>query len=276
MSEITGTYHVLNGEIKDNITFDSSFLERPHYIYEVFRTVDGIPLFVEDHIDRFKHSMQISNITVPYLKEEIESHINMLVDKNKLKVGNIKMVFLPGDNASGFKLYIYITPHNYPIEKQYKFGVPVIFYNGTRDNPNAKIMDSALRSVTDRNRVKHNVYEVLLVDKDGYVTEGSRSNIFFIKDDKVVTPPMDFILPGITRKHIISLCEGLNINLDERKVHKKEVVDMEGVFISGTSRKVLPVNRIEKHKFSPYHPLLLEVKEGFNKKIEAYLSNKKL
>lgn len=275
MSEITGRFYVRNGEFNNNTEFNDSFLLKTHYLYEIFRTVDGIPLFLEDHLERFEHSLRLSNIPIPYPKDKIVWQIKMLIRENDLKTGNIKMVFLPEESTTGFEYLIYITPHHYPTDEQYMLGVPVSFFYGTRDLPNAKIMDSALRSEIDRNRTKQNVYEALLIDSEGYITEGSRSNVFFIKDNKVITSPQDCILPGITRKHIISLCRELSLNVDERRAHKDEVPEMEGVFISGTSRKVLPVNKVDKYSFTANHPILNSLKNGFDRMIEEYLQSRR-
>ncbi len=271
MSEIAGRFFMLNSELKNISEFDDSFLQEPHYLYEILRTVGEKPLFMEDHLERFEHSLRLSNIGIPYPKEDIARQIKMLIRENKLDTGNIKMVYLPHESTTGFSFMIYITPHNYPTDEQYMLGVPVSLYYGIRNIPNAKIMDAALRAETDRTRLEQNVYEALLVDNDGYITEGSRSNVFFIKDNKVITPPIDCILPGITRKHIIALCDELDINIQEQKVHKDSVAQMEAAFISGTSRKVLPVNRIDNHTFPVNHPILNSLKEGFNRKVEKYL-----
>ncbi len=275
MSEITGVFHVLNGNLKHNIEFDDSFLRKPHYLYETFRTVNGIPLFIEDHLDRFEHTLRLSNIDIPYQKEEILMQVQMVIMENNLGTGNIKMVFLPGNNTGEFLFVIYITPHKYPTKEQYMVGVPVSLFNGTRDNPNVKLMDCALRSSAEQNKIEQNVYEALLVDKDGYITEGSRSNIFFINNNKVITPPVDCILPGITRKHIINLCKELKITVSEKKVHKTNIANMDGVFISGTSRKVLPVNRVDKYGYPVNHLIISSLKDGFDKKVKEYLESRR-
>ena len=276
MAEVTGRFHVCNGELKNNVEFDDCFLKKTHYLYEIFRTVDGTPLFLEDHLERFEHSLRLSNLALPYPKDKIVWQINMLIRENDLKTGNIKMVFLPDEETKGFRYIMFVTPHYYPTTEQYMLGVPVSLFYGMRDKPNAKIMDSLLRSETDRNRLEENVYEALLVDNDGFITEGSRSNVFFIKGDQVITPPVEFILPGITRKHIIALCNELDITVKEQKVHKDEVPEMEGVFISGTSRKVLPVNKVDTHSFLVNHSVLNSLKEGFDKKVEQYLQNRRM
>ncbi len=268
MSEITGIFHVLNGKLKHNIEFDDSFLRKPHYLYETFRTVNGIPLFIEDHLDRFEHTLRLSNIDIPYQKEEILMQVQMVIKENNLRTGNIKMVFLPGNNTGEFLFVIYITPHEYPTKEQYMVGVPVSLFNGTRDNPNVKLMDCALRSGAEQNKIEQNVYEALLVDKDGFITEGSRSNVFFIKNNRVITPPVECILPGITRKHVINLCKDLNISISEKKVHKNSIMTMDGAFISGTSRKVLPVNKVDKYSYPAINPITLSLQEGFDKKIK--------
>ncbi len=275
MSEITGTFHILNGKLKNNIEFDDSFLRKPHYIYETFRTVDGIPLFIEDHLERFEHTLLLSNYDMPYQKEELLRQVEMVINENNLKTGNIKIVFLPGENAGEFIFTIYITPHAYPTKEQYTLGVPVSLFKGIRNNPNVKIMDCTLRLNTDQNKIEQNVYEALLVNQDGYITEGSRSNVFFIKNNIVITPPVELILPGITRKYIIKLCKELNIPIHEKKVHRNDLSSMYGAFISGTSRKVLPINRIDKHSYTAINPITLSLQEGFNKTIIQYLQDRK-
>ncbi len=276
MSEITGVYHILNGEIKNNKDFDDSFLNEPKYLYEVFRTIDKIPLFIEDHLSRFEQSVNLNNDNLPFSKNEIFEQVDTLIQYNDFKDHKIKMVFLPSNFNQKQKFLLYHTPKDYPSKLQYLQGVPVSFYYKTRENPNVKLMDTFLRSNTDKIKVERNVYETILVDPEGYITEGSRSNIFFINDnDYIYTPPLDYVLPGITRKYIIQLCEEMGIKIIERMIHIGEVKKMKAVFISGTSRKVLPVNKIENLQFSVKNPLLLEIKDSFDKKIERYIKERK-
>jgi len=148
-------------------------------------------------------------------------------------------------------------------------------FNVEREKPNAKIMDVALRSATDQIKTERNVYEVLLVNGQGFITEGSRSNVFFIQNQKIVTPPVHTVLEGVTRKNIIQLCKENNIELNEQPVHITELNKMDAAFISGTSRRVLPVCCIDDLNFNTQHPLIPMLQQLFEDRVMQYISRKK-
>jgi len=83
------------------------------------------------------------------------------------------------------------------------------------------------------------------VDQNGYITEGSRSNIFFIKNGKVHTPPAHAVLKGVTRSHVIGICKELGMEVTKGCLHKDEVSIIEGAFITGTTVDALPIASIE-------------------------------
>jgi len=87
------------------------------------------------------------------------------------------------------------------------------------------------------------------------VSEGSRSNVFFIRHDLIRTPPGDQVLKGITRNKVIQLCRKLNIKLIEDPISIDELNKFEAVFLTGTSPKVLPVRRIGSMIYNPDHQL---------------------
>jgi branched-chain amino acid aminotransferase len=274
MAECLGNHFICNGSLISVKQFDASFLSRPHYIYEVFRVIDGVALFLEDHLARLEQTCILSKHCLGFNHAEITKNVYELIHSNSLRSGNIKIV-ISQDTEMNNDLMIYITEHQYPSDEQFRTGVGVALQKGIRHNPNAKVMDVKLRS--EANLIKNNkdVYETLLVDENGCITEGSRSNVFFIRNGKVITPPLEDVLPGITRKHVSEVCKVVNIPLVEEKVLARSVVVMEAVFISGTSRKVLPVNRIDEVEFDPDHPITRQIQEGFNQRVEVYVRNHK-
>jgi branched-chain amino acid aminotransferase len=117
------------------------------------------------------------------------------------------------------------------------------------------------------------VYEVILVHPEGYITEGSRSNLFMIKNNEVYTPKVTDILPGITRKYILQVCKDLNLILNERRIFRDELFAMDALFITGTSPKVLPIRNIYYANFDVKHPVLRLIMKKFDELIENYLKN---
>lgn len=271
VNECLGIYYMLNGRLAPCSSFDEVLLSHPKYIYEVFRVIGGIPLFLEDHLDRLVRSVSLTGHAMPWVCSDIEAHVARLIDANTMKDGNIKLVFRPSTANLEAVMLIYITEHQYPTQRQYNDGVEVVLFEGVRDNPNAKVMDVALRRQTNEVKSSESVYETLFVDEMGFITEGSRSNVFFITDAVVVTPPVGDVLPGITRKYIIACCRDMGITIREEKVHVSRLAEFDAVFISGTSRRVLPVNRINDQAFSPGHRLTRDIQHAFNNKLTIHL-----
>jgi len=105
---------------------------------------------------------------------------------------------------------------------------------------------------------------VALMNKQNQITEGSRSNIFFIdKGGKLIAPPGKDILPGITMKYVLELAAAEGIQIEEKTVSTDTLDSLVSVFISGTSPKVLPVNQIDDYLFDVDHPLLRLLMDRF-------------
>jgi branched-chain amino acid aminotransferase len=269
MKECLGKLYVLNGQLTDTATFDDSFLNQPHYIYEVFRVIEGVALFLEDHLERLEETCRLANHSPDTDFHQMHDQVYQLIKANTLQMGNIKVVMVrtPGDEP---QCMIYITEHQYPTLRQFEEGVDLSLFRGIRHNPNAKVMDAKLRRATNEIKKQKDVYETLLIDEQGCITEGSRSNVFFIRQNKIITPPLEDVLPGITRRHVIEVCKHLSLPVSEEKVLARSLVVMEGVFISGTSRKVLPAKRVDELSFDPKHPLILLIREAFEHKVQDY------
>jgi branched-chain amino acid aminotransferase len=146
----------------------------------------------------------------------------------------------------------------------YRTGVKTDLFNGERKNPNIKMMDLALRDATDEAMRKGNLYEVLLVDRNGFITEGSRSNVFFIKKGEVFTAPQDKVLLGVTRTKIIELIRDMGAVLHEYSVSADDIEKYDAAFISGTSPAVMPIACIGDVTYDVDDPLLREIMKRYD------------
>ncbi len=272
MSDCTRTTFMANGELIPVAGFDDYFSPEKTYIYEVFRVIDGIPLFIEDHLDRFFETVRLAGADSVCKRLQLLNDVQSVIRANGRDEGNIKISIAPGKSGNS-NLLIYYTPHIYPTERQFAMGVAVKLLEAERNNPNAKVMDIPLRAETDKIKHKDEVYEVLLVDRNGFVTEGSRSNVFFISGDEVITPPLESVLPGITRKQIIGLCEASQIKISETAIHSIDLNRFNALFISGTSRKVLPVNRVDELTFDVNNRLMKRIADLFSNHVALYLES---
>ncbi len=272
--ECINKYFIENGHLKDIKEFNEDILKQKGIVYEVFRVVDGIPMFLESHLNRIKNSLSILGKKMSYSEEEIKKQVKKLIIKNDVKIGNIKLLYDSLNNDKN--LIVYFIKHNYPTKEMYEEGIRTILYFGERENPNAKIINQSFREGVNEAIKTNNAYEAILVNNEGYVTEGSRSNIFMIKGDTLITSPVKAVLPGVTRGTIIDLCKKNNIKVIEKEVRYDEIKDMDGLFMSGTSPKILPISFVNDYRFhSGKNIIVKKLIKIFDENMKKYINDNK-
>jgi branched-chain amino acid aminotransferase len=290
MEKCTNSYFLFGKEIKNSAEFDSYYKSEGKTLYEVIRVSDGIPVFLMEHLQRLENSAKIMKYSPHITRDEIIDGIIKLIDKNSAQNENLKLIinYDPRDEKSGNnsafseRFLAYFIPHDYPLREQYEVGVKTITYHGERSNPNAKVIDSVFRESVNKKIASEKVYEAILVDNQGLITEGSKSNIFMIKGSTVVTSKVLKVLPGITRQFIIKVCKNLNIDFKEEDIHESDIKTLTGLFISGTSPKVLPIKSVDEFSFnSSENSIINSIMMGFDvelnqdkQKFVKVLSNK--
>lgn len=275
-AEAIKEYYIVDGKLiptKDTNIFYK--IEKPP-IYEVLRVIDGIPLFLEDHIERMRKSGELVGININRSDKDIENDIRKLVEANNIKNLNVKLLVADVE-GKGQVFLTYFIRSFYPSEEYYREGIHTILLYHERENPNAKVQQFSFREEIDRKLQENNAFEVLLVNKDGYVTEGSRSNMFFVKGNKIYTSPKGTVLLGITRKYIMEVCKELNIEVVEENTHVDDLKFLDGAFMSGTSVNVLPISTIDDIRLnSVENEIIKKVGDGYLNKVKEYMENKTL
>lgn len=276
MKEIHEKYVLLNGSIKETSQVNHSFITQNTSVYEVIRVMDGVPLFLEEHIDRLINSCQLLGYDFHIDEEELISDVYMLISLNDCDNKNFKIVISNIESNKPNQILFFIES-TYPSLENYHNGVHTILYKGERDNPNAKVIRTSFRETIKESLVEQKAYEALLVNKSEEITEGSRSNIFFVKDNILYTSPAKDVLKGVTRTRIIDLCEELNITLVEKNIPVDFLHEVEGIFMTGTSPKVLPITSVNNLTFkSTNHPLINKIINEYNALIATYISENTL
>jgi branched-chain amino acid aminotransferase len=196
----------------------------------------------------------------------------LLLRKNAgVKEANLKIVFNYKDNESTYLLYF--IEAMFPTPKQYREGVPVILFSAERTNPGVKIINHRLRSEIYHRLISENAYEAFLVDDDGFITEGSRSNAFFVKGEELYTAPDDKVLGGITRKHILDICKQNSIRVNLKCIRADEIAGFDSVFMTGTSPMVLPVNSVGALAFSTDNQIIAKVSDLYSARVKESITS---
>lgn len=274
---IPGTKFVRNDKIHDIEDFNAEKFDSAYYIYEVIRIIEGIPLFAEKHINRLYHTAKLTNINLNLEYENILQRLHLLITANGFLTGNIKLIIQAcADSDSDVEFYAYFIPYYYPSPEEYREGVKVILVEATRTNPNAKQANFNFRNSIDLKLQKAEAFEALLVDSEGFITEGSRSNAFFLKDKVLFCSDPKTILPGITRDIIISLAHNIGLTVREENIKKADLSGIEAVFLSGTSPKVMPINRIDQYSYqSADNSIVKQIMLEFDQVIDTYIKEHK-
>lgn len=267
--KILGNRYINNGVSADASGFVPDM--SADIYYEVVRLIDGKLLFLPDHLERLSRSLSGTGTEYPGNNKLIEN-LRLLIDENPFQEGNIR-ICLQKSNGKKLLLQCYFIPYVYPDSTMYKEGVKLITYPHQRPNPGIKKWDDRFRKTVSSYIREHGVYEAILVNSKQQITEGSRSNIFYIDQaDNLITVPEKDVLPGITRKYVLEIAKKKGMPILERAVTMEELETMVSVFISGTSPKVLPVKLINDQHFDVSHPLLQLLMDQFEQLMSKSLT----
>jgi len=238
-------------------------------IYEVLRVVEGKAIFLESHLKRMKNSFELIGEKFTLNYEEIIIKIDELIKSENKPEGNIKITY----EVYKKMLRIFFIEHAYPSGQMYENGARTTLYFGERENPNAKIVNENFREKVNKEIKDRNVYEAILVDANGYITEGSKSNIFMIKDKRLLTSPAKAVLPGVTRGEIINLAEKLEIEVNEVQYKYSDINKLDGMFISGTSPKILPIKAVNDINLDVNNGIIRKLMSEYDNEVNIYIKN---
>ncbi|MGI0063770.1 MAG: branched-chain amino acid transaminase [Nitrosopumilaceae archaeon] len=238
-----------------------------HYGTSIFEGIraywNSKNLFVfrlEDHMKRFRNSGKFYSISLNFTNKQIENAIINLCKKNNMKkTCYIRPFYFVGD----YGINLHVTekaPTNVAI---FMFPFGDLFnkkgvtagvsswrkFSVLSTPPQAKMGGNYLNSILATQEAKRNGYdEAILLDKLGNVSEAPGENIFIVKDDEIITPPLSSsALAGITRDSIFELAEDRGYKVVIREITRSELYIADEVFLSGTAAEIVPIVRIDQN-----------------------------
>lgn len=233
-------------------------------VYEVVRIIEK-PVYLKEHVVRLNKSLKLLGADGNVDYEDIKLKIKELSSLNNIYINNVKILCTIKDKHVD-NVYIYHIKSSYPDESVYDIGVKTILYDIERENPHIKIYRPKMKEMINKELQSHGAYEAILTDNNGYVTEGSRSNLLFIKGNKVVTAKKDKVLLGVTREKVIEVCEKNSVGYIEKDIKIQDLKDFDAAFLTGTSINILPIKSIEDQTdFDVKNRLLIDLMEYFEK-----------
>ena len=225
-------------------------------VYELIPVYNRRIFYIENHLERLKSSLNLININSSIIDDmEIIDIIKDLVSKNNYINHYIYIHISRGVDKKrnhiyekSFKPTVLIMGENYtPFSKQDiekgKSAITEDDYRWLKSNIKST---SLLANVLIKNKAyDEQAYEALLI-RDGYLTEGSASNVFVINDNVIKTPILsNKLLPGITRKFLTDLIKKNNLEFSECEISKDELFESDEIFCSSSTNPIVPITKLD-------------------------------
>jgi branched-chain amino acid aminotransferase len=261
-----------------------------------YETVRGPAIFrLDEHVERLFTSAHIFLIDIPYSKEEIKRSVIETVRINKIKECYIRPIVYIGYGAMG--LYSQKNPINVSIavwpwgaylgDKGLKNGIRVKTSSFIKNHVNANMSRGKVcgyyvnSQLAKKEAISCGYDEALLLDTEGYVSEGSGENIFIVRKGMLKTTPLTSILEGITRDSIIELAHDEGIEVSEERFTRDELYISDEAFFTGTAAEVTPIRDVDGRNIGTGRPgritkrlqsLFFDVVRGKNEKYKTWLT----
>lgn len=228
-----------------------------HYassVFEGIRSYNGHIFKMREHYERFLKSAEGLSFSLPYSVTDLENATRELIRQQGFTYAYIRPLAWCGTNritvaSRGIDVHVAIIAWERSVNRDHP-GVRLIEARWRRPHADTAPVQSKaaglyMTSTISRNEAESQGYDdALLLDYRGYVAEASSSNIFIVKDFKLITPIPYSFLNGITRLTIIDLAKKLGIPIEERDISLREIEGATEAFLTGTAIEILPIKEI--------------------------------
>ena len=261
-----------------------------------YNTLKGPAIFrLDEHVTRLFQTAHIFLIEIPYSQEEIKNAIIKTVKVNKLKecyirplvyIGYGAMGLYPNDNP--IKVSIAAWPWGaYLGEEGLEKGISVRVSSFIRHHVNSNMSRGKVcgyyvtSQLAKKEAISGGFDEGLLLDTEGYVSEGSGENIFIVRNGAIKTTPLTSILEGITRDSILTLARDFGIPTEEQRFTRDEIYICDEAFFTGTAAEVTPIRELDNRMIGKgtagpitkkLQAAFFDIVKGKNEKFESWLT----
>lgn len=261
-----------------------------------YETRKGPAVFrLDEHVDRLFASAHIFLIEIPFSKDEIKEAILKTIKVNRMKscyirplvyIGYGAMGLYPKDNPVRVSIAVW-SWGTYLGEKGLEEGIRIKTSSFIRNHVNANMTRGKVcgyyvnSQLAKKEAISCGYDEALLLDTEGYVSEGSGENVFIVRDGVLKTTPLTSILEGITRNSIIKIAEDAGIRTLEERFTRDELYIADEAFFTGTAAEVTPIRESDGRAVGEGKPgkitkklqsIFFDVVKGENKKYKAWLT----
>ena len=223
-----------------------------------YKTSDGPAIFrLKEHTSRLFNAANKINIKIPFSEDEINIAQCEILNKNNLEEGYIRPIVYLGNEGLGLRakdlsVNVAIAAWEWPSymdPQSKKNGISVIKsshmqYENPLHSGNKIIGTYFSNTMALHEAIDNGADEAIMMDKHGFISEGSGENIFLVKNNIVLTPTTDHCLNGITRQSVIQIAKNLDLEVIEKNIKFEDFVDADEAFFTGTAVEITPVTSL--------------------------------
>ena len=225
-----------------------------------YETPRGVAIFrLHDHTRRMERSAHILGMRLPYSFDEINEACTTVVRENGLSAAYVRPICFYGSEAMGLRadslsVHVAVAAWEwgaYLGDEGLEKGIRIRTSSFTRHHVNismckAKAVGHYINSILALHEALECGYdEALLLDNEGYVSEGSGENIFIVRDGVIYTPDLTSALEGVTRDTIMVFARDLGMEVREKRLTRDEVYVADEAFFTGSAAEVTPVVELD-------------------------------
>ncbi|MED5475633.1 MAG: aminotransferase class IV [Candidatus Neomarinimicrobiota bacterium] len=268
--------------------FDSGFLLGDG-VWEGIRLHQSKLMFIDEHLDRLFESAAGISLNIPFSKKNIIDEINKVLSKNSMTDHvHIRLVISRGDKITPYQNpNANRGPINFVIIPEYKKTDPKVYEKGVTIGrvpiirPPDNILSTHYNTLSKLNCIlasieanKRGFDEGIMNDPYGNISTCNSTNLFFVKENKVLTSKGEYCLNGITRGKAIMICQSNNIPILEQDFIFNDIIDCDEAFVTGTFAGIIPVSKIEDRnlKSTSSDSLVNQIRFLYNKHIQENIN----
>ena len=225
-----------------------------------YKTPKGAAVFrLIEHTERLFSAAEKLNINIPYSIDEVVNAQCEVLNKNDLVEGYIRPIIYLGNEGLGLRakdlsVNVAIAAWEWPSymspEAKQK-GISIVKssyaqYENPLHSGNKIIGTYFQNTMALHEAIDKGADEALMMDVDGFISEGSGENIFIVKDEVIKTPTTKHCLNGITRQSVIQIAKDLNYEVVEKDIQYEELVLADEAFFTGTAVEITPIRKVDE------------------------------
>ncbi|MFH1771615.1 MAG: aminotransferase class IV [Candidatus Omnitrophota bacterium] len=229
-------------------------------VFETLRVYNAKISFLSEHLKRLRQGIDFFELMPPDI--DYTKCINNLLSENKLINAYVRIAVFKKRKSTG--IIIYASEFNYYNDESYKKGFKAIFAPFVRYSKDPFNFVKSISYARNRHAwflaQKEKKDETIYLNERNHIQEGSRSNIFFIKDGAIFTPSSDCgILGGVTKAKVIDNCRNLGFNVSEGEFIKEDLLSSDEAFLTSSLMEVMPLVECDNKKIGAGSPGQLTV-----------------